>query len=364
MSALGERKAKFKEALAQIRLKMKGSLSLAKFFSTKPLLGVDIGNRTAKAVVARRSSSGIVVDKTYSCSRVDESTQIMLRQMLEAGGDVEMPSSFSISDEKVEVHEFHLPELSRSELKTASEFEVKKAIPSPDYVYHDVLTYPGFKGSDVQCVVAARDIVQAKFDEAKSMGVSPKFLETESSALLSCLEATFPKRKLDRIAIADLGYLSFRIIFVHGGRISFTRALYFGVASITHQAAAQLGAAVSDLEPMLKQLGKVEGGEKGNTMQTLERAFQESLYGLSEEFRRSEFYVRDQKALEETDEIFLAGGAACYPSVTEYLGRHLSDKKITLLDPFVGAKTLPPDVRPDTGPLWACAVGLSLRSQK
>ena len=37
----------------------------------------------------------------------------------------------------------------------------------------------------------------------------------------------------------------------------------------------------------------------------LERNFQELLYTLCEEFRRSEFFIRDQKALAEID--FLTG---------------------------------------------------------
>ena len=148
--------------------------------------------------------------------------------------------------------------------------------------------------------------------------------------------------------------------------MSFTRSLYFGLSSICQQATASLDIPGLDLIPFLPQLG-IESlavdEKKTAILGSLERCVHESLYTLCEEFRRSEFFAKDQKGLEDIEEILLCGGGACMSGTLDYLRQHLSEKRIDVLDPFKGAIKLSQGIARDSGPLWACAVGLALRGE-
>ena len=95
-------------------------------------------------------------------------------------------------------------------------------------------------GKSFGAVVAARDVVNSIYESAQKSGLSPRYLETESSALLSCVRSLRTPSP-NRIAIIDLGSSSFRLIFLHGGRVSMTRSLYFGLASLVGGAEATTG---------------------------------------------------------------------------------------------------------------------------
>ncbi len=299
-----------------------------------PVVGFDSGHQVIKVVRLRGTKPPLVVEDAFLEMR-GLSADAEVERKIKERGYLALPAAFSLADENVETHGFKLPKLEPEEIETAIAWELKKTIASPDFVYHDVLQYPTTSGVDVECVVASRDVVNAIFASAEKCGVNPKFLETESSAILACVRA-FKSETPNRMAVIDLGYSSFRLVFFHAGRVSLTRSLYFG-------------------------LGSLAGGDAGIQVTGNERGLQEGLYNLCEEFRRSEFFGKDKKGLEEIEEVVLCGGGAVLAPVRAYLEQHLSDKKLSVLDPFEGTPQLPESVGREMGPLWVVAVGLALR---
>ncbi len=299
-----------------------------------PIVGYDGGHQVVKVVRLRGVKPPLTIEDAFVEVR-GQGTEGAVALKLRERGYVTLPAAFSLADENVETHGFRLPKLAEDELSTAVNWEIKKTIASPDYVYHDVLTFDGPSNTDVECVVASRDVVNAIYETGEKSGLQPKYLETESSALLACVRA-LKNPAPNRMAVIDLGFSSFRLVFLHGGRVSMTRSLYFG-------------------------LGSLSGVTDGTKVAGNERGIQEGLYNLCEEFRRSEFFAKDKKGLEDIDEIVLCGGGATLKPVVDYLLKHLAEKKISLLDPFEGTPELPPAVNRELGPIWAVAVGLALR---
>jgi Tfp pilus assembly PilM family ATPase len=127
------------------------------------------------------------------------------------------------------------------------------------------------------------------------------------------------------------------------------------------QALSDAGVKPEETIELLKKLTLEPQAADHPSLPLLERKMQETLYTLGEEFRRSEFFVKDQKRLEEVNEIYLCGGGACTPYTVQYLQTHLSEKTIQTLNPFQWMKQIPPGFDEVSGPLWACALGLSLR---
>jgi Tfp pilus assembly PilM family ATPase len=305
------------------------------------IVGFDGGHRTVKVVRVRGSRAPFVIEDAFVETRegapnAPAQAQAEITRKIREGGYLRCAAAFSLADESVETHGFRLPKLEAEELDSAIAWELKKTIASPDFVYNDVLRFPTPTGVEVECVIVSREVVNALHKSGEEYGVNPTYLETESSALLACARAIRGEPP-HRLAIIDLGYSSFRLVFIHQGRVSLTRSLYFG-----------LGTLIGEPEPETPATGS-------------ERGIQEGLYNLCEEFRRSEFYGKDKKGLEEIEEVLLCGGGAVLAPVRAYLEEHLADKKVAVLDPFLGAAKLPLTVTKESGPLWAVAVGLAVR---
>jgi Tfp pilus assembly PilM family ATPase len=321
-----------KKKAVELATKLRAALRRSK--GARAVIGFDGGHHAVKVIRLLGHRPPFRIEDAFVEIRGPES-EAGITKIVRERGFLRVPAAFSLADESVDTHAFKLPKLEEEELETAINWELKKTLASPDFVYHDVLKYPTPTGVDVECVVASRDVVNAVYDSAEQIGVAPAFLETESSALLACVRAV----KTDnphRLAVLDLGHSSFRLIFLHGGRVSLTRSLYFGLGTLAEDA----------------ESANVTG---------YERPVQEGLYNLCEEFRRSEFFAKDKKGLEEIEEVVLCGGGAVLKPVVAYLGEHLSEKKISVLNPFDGTPQVPPAIAPETGPLWAVAVGLALR---
>ncbi len=360
-------RSKFQEQWAKLPIRAvldEVSQEIKKLTMRSVLVGVDAGSWSIKVVQCENQKAPFVIKTCIQKLRSEDSAEKAVKAALLQLGYKDNKAAFSLGDEKVENHEFHLPSLGKKELETATEWEIKKTIASPDYVFHDVLTFPGAEGFDIQCVVAARDVVKNRYEEGKQLGLRPSFLETESSALLACLTAMDIGRPVNRIAVIDLGYSTFRLLFIHKERVSFTRSLYFGLATLNHMIASQLGILPQEVQRLYEALRPDQAVDPIETSAALlERSLQEQLYTLCEEFRRSEFFVRDQKNLEEIEEVYVCGGGACLPFVVDYLRKHLSDKKLTVLNPFSKVKQMPAGINVAEGPMWACALGLSLRGK-
>jgi type IV pilus assembly protein PilM len=326
-------------------------------------LGVDVGASGTKVIQASGSRRAFSVKSILFQEANADLTSGKFKDSVQKKRLSNVTAAFSIADEKVESHEFKLPKLEKKELQTAIDWEIKKTITSPDFAFHDVLTFEGTEGVEVQCIVASKDVVQSRFEEAKNFGFKPGYLETESAALLAAAKVARDMKPIEKAAIVDLGHSAFRIIFVHQDRVSFTRSLYLGLGPLVQQVMTDGNLTNDQVIALFKEL-KTQGAGEGShaLLPVVERQMQESLYTLCEEFRRSEFFAKDQKSLEEVEDIFLTGGGACIPYAVQYIQNHLTEKKISTLDPFAWMKTIPEGMDPASGPLWACAVGLSLRN--
>jgi Tfp pilus assembly PilM family ATPase len=337
---------------------MAGLSDILNVLGASGLLGVDVGTYGAKVAKASGKKGSLSFKSLFFQPGADP---VQLRKFVDEKKLTNSGAAFAIADEKVENHEFRLPKLSAKELATAVDWEIKKAVASPEYAYHDVLQFIGEEGVDVQCVVASKDIVQSRYDEAKSIGFAPKTLETESAALLAVLKLFYEGKTIEKAILFDMGYSAFRLIFVYKDRVTFTRSLYLGMGPVVQAVLADGAVKPEEINGLLQKLSIEPVPDAPPALTLLERQMQESLYTLCEEFRRSEFFVRDQKGLEEAEDIFLCGGGACVPFTLQYLQNHLAEKKIQTLNPFQWAKRTPIGFEESSGPLWACAIGLSMR---
>lgn len=333
-------------------------------FQTQVCLGVDVGTYGVKVFMPSKTAAPFAVKACHFEAMANGLDAQRLTHYLTAAKLKNTAAAFALSDDKVEIQDFKLPSLQGKELKTAIQWELEKTGAASELTYHDVLTAEVPDGVEVSCIVVARDIVKSRYDEGLQIGFKPKFLETESQALLACAKMMRKNHQLEKAVILDLGHSSFRLIFIHANRITFLRNLYVGLGQVIQSAQDQSGITVRAEEVLAAfQELKLDAGINYSSpfVHALERAIQENLYTLCEEFRRSEFFARDQKGLPEVEEVLICGGGACIPLTFDYLAKHLSDKKVSKLNPLEMAKSIPVGIEKESGPLWACACGLAAR---
>lgn len=336
-------------------------LDLKSLFESKICVGVDLGSHSIKAMHAAKGVLPLKINRCLTHFQ-SEANEAFLQNSFRQAGLVKKPAGFALSDEKVEVHEFQLPMLKGKELETAIDWEVRKAVTSPEFAYHDHNLSSNSTGYDVNCLVAAKEVVEARFAEGKNLHLNPRFLEPESSALLATAKLLQGKKDLDRVAIVDIGHLAFRLVFVHGGRISFVRSIYPGLQPVCDSLAENGVAAIADQITLFRRVRmNQESPEEDPVVGFAERLLQESLYTLCEEIRRSEFFAKEQKNIADIEKILLCGGGACVPYTFDYLANHLTEKQVEVLNPFKVAKRVPDGLDITGGPAFACALGLSLR---
>lgn len=329
----------------------------------KPMVGLDAGTRTLKLVKLSSFKVPFEFEQCMTFVRREDFSPSVVKSRTSRFEQGAHSVALSVADEKIQNYEFKTPKMPKSELDTAIRWELKKHVTGLDNIYHDVIINETSEGHDVECVVAPKKVVKEYYKTAQDYGLEPCSLETESSSLCACADAMKEGDELDKVALIDLGLTSFRLIFIHNGKVSFTRSLPFGFASFYQRISSQWNFSHDEIVKLAHELKSEESDTAKAPLVALERMLHESLNMLLEEFRASEIHIKDKKDLPEIDEIFLCGGGACVEAVVEYLQHSFSEKKMGVLDPFKKARSIPKGIDPKSGPIWACAVGLALREQ-
>jgi len=348
-----------------MRVELPSFLTSTRLFAPKFVVGLDSGAYAIKVVKATPTKNGCDIHHCILQPRAEEAATTKLKRTIQKLGLLSQSAAFSIADDKTENHEFHFPKLTKSELATAIQWEMQKTLGTSATHSYDALNFETPQGNDVHCMVASNDIIKGRYEEGQMYRVSPDFLEPDSSALLSCMSMMNAGIVLDRVAVIDLGHSSFRLIFIHKGRISFTRSLYVDFSTLCIDVAAKVKVPPSQIVKMLHDFKAGAAEKEPNPVFTaMEPLLYEALKTLCEEFRKSEYFAKEQKGLEDVTDVTLCGGGACIPFAVDYIRHHLTDKKVDVLNPFKRARSLPKGVEVESGPLWACAVGLSLRDER
>jgi len=336
------------------------SLALLVKGSRGPLMGMDKGTFATKLVQVTKKRAPFSILKSELVIASEPDTLSRLKRTVDRLKEQKRHTCMSISDGEVEMHEFRLPRLPEGELANAIDWELRKIVPELDGYVYDTIIWPQTEDQLVQCFVVPEQRVRTAHDEISTIGLTPSILETESSSLCALVKILSPHIPLDRISIIDLGYSSYRLIYIHEGRVVLTRPLYFGVASLYRQFSLEARMEPAEVHSFVLQMEQCAPENYNSSQSQLLRLFQESLYTLCEEFHRTEQFLKEQKAFEPAQKIYLAGGGACIPPALEYMRQHLIED-IELLNPFRDFSQMPHGVPSQSGSVWACAVGLSLR---
>jgi type IV pilus assembly protein PilM len=320
-------------------------------FSRQPaaLLGLDISSSSVKLVELNRDASGnLVLERCAieplergwitdgNVEKFDEVAEAV-RRVVKKSGTRTKQVAMALPPSAVITKKIILPGgMSEQELEIQVESEANQYIPfSLDEVSLDfcVIGPSPTSAGDVEVLIAAsrKEKVQDRQGLAEAAGLKPVIIDVESYA--SRLAATrlienLPNKGADTmVALFEVGAYTASMQVLRNGEVLYDRDQAFGGAQLTQLIVRQYGFSVEEAEAK-KRNGDLPDDYNSNVL----RPFVDS---MAQEIGRALQFFFTSTPYSRVDYVFVAGGSAALPGLTEAVTQHTSFA-CSIVDPFEG----------------------------
>lgn len=346
------------------------------FFSRhRPLVGLDIGASSIKAVQLKRSGKGYelqhlgiaplrpetIVDGVI----MDQETVVSAIKEIYAANQIKTQDvAVAVSGHSVIVKKIKVQRMKPQELEEVILWEAEQYIP---YAIEDVnldfqvleTDKPDSPEMDVLLVAVKKDIINDYLTILASAGLTVGVVDVDAFALENAYGISYDVKPDEVVALVNLGAAVMNINILKGGVSEFTRDSAIGGNRYTESIQKMLGLSYDQAEA-LKLGQEVEGRTFDDAKPVVELVNAE----LSGEIRRSLDFFRSSTHHETIHRVILSGGCARLPGLVSYLSEAL-DLPIELNNPLRNVKADPKRFDPEyldyIAPQLAVSVGLALR---
>jgi len=341
---------------------------------TKPLIGLDIGSNSVKAVELTKSRKGLeltafasetlepdaVVDGAIMDSR---SVADSIKRVLQLGKFKPKGISAGVSGHSVIVKRIMVPGATNAEVDASIQFDAEQHIPFQISEVNLDYQVIGPSGSgdpemEVLLVVAKKDKIQNHTNVIRSAGRNADVVDIDAFALQNAFEANYSVDSHAAIALLNIGASLMNINITKGGMPLFIRDVSIGGNQYTDILQKELQMSFQEAEDL--KLGKTGGEEEAQMVQPLLESVTDMLVM---EVQKTFDFFRETYPKEAISQVLISGGTSRIVG----LAQRIEDTfgcPTQVLDPFKSV-TISPKV--DTakvtalGPSLAVAVGLALR---
>ena len=339
----------------------------------KPVVGLDIGSSSIKAVELKQSKQGwelasFGLEALAQDTVVDGAIMDAPQVAAAIGGifdknQVKLKSvATSVSGHSVIVKRVTLPSMTEEELYDRIQSEASQHIP---FDITDVnLDYQLLESMDSQIdvllVAVKKDKILNHTNVLVQAGKTPTVVDIDAFALQNCYEANYDPDPGQTVALLNVGASVMNINIVRGGVPLFTRDVSVGGNQYTDSLQKELDLSYEDAERLKK--GEAIAGVADDHRATILRSVSDILIL---EIQKTFDFFRATAAGENIQRIYIAGGSARVPGLIDLLKEEFA-LPVEELYPFRKVIINPgkyseSEVR-DLAPRLAIAVGLALRS--
>ena len=345
-------------------------------------LGLDIGRQYVKMVAMNKTKDGyqlidagqrLVPDpnQAFDPDKIETHHWVMaIKELLRQQGlnpkKVKVLAT-SISGASASVKQITTMEMPAEELASAMTFEARKHIPmdGTDAVIDYQILGSNAKEVDkidVGLVACTKGVLSAHIDLLKECGFKPGVIDVDPIAVTNTF--TFLKDiPEDGLAVLlDIGALSSSLIVWGSGQQYFTRDIPIGGHHFVKEVVERREINYTEAQDLLYRDGvsSILKSESGNEDSGLSVADRSVFDNIVEDIRRSLRFYAKQTGQSFFLKIFLTGGAAETPGLTDLISSKLSIDCGTL-DPFDGIDGAD-SISVDNSSQYVLAMGLSLRA--
>ncbi len=343
------------------------------FRGDEPYLSVDIGSSSIKVLEVRGRSGQLRITNAGTIATPPSAIQNnmvfepgavagALQSLIESGGFSARKVVTAVPGPAVIIKRMTVPTQSTRELENTILFEAGNFIPEDlenvnlDYQITDYVDEA--KQMEVLLVAAKKDIVASYSDTLREAGLSPVVVDVDYFALENMFELNYEAPTDRAIALVNVGARYSCVNILKNGRSTFTGDVPVGGRSI-------IDSLIRDLAVTTDEAEALQAGQDIDAIPPdLQASYLESAAsGLIDEIHHALTFFWTASSDEPIDTIYLSGGVARMPGLTQQLGDRIG-APVEIANPFARLQL---DRRVDTqkfraqAPDYAVALGLATR---
>ena len=345
------------------------------FRKAKPVVGLDIGSSTVKAVELKSAGKGYRVtafaaapvppDAIVDGAIIDAgAVSDAIRQVFGTGAFKAKDVCASLSGNAVIVKKITLPVMTATELADSIQWEAEQYIPfdiqdvNLDYQILDAGTGPNSRGSmEVLLVAAKKEKIGDYTSVIAQAGRTPVIVDVDAFALQNAYEANYGHKDGEVTVLLNAGASAININILQGGQSVFTRDISMGGNAYTEAVQKELDLPFEAAD-QLKRGIPVDGATFEEAQPVLRAVSENVLLEIQKTFD----FFKATAASEQIDRVMVSGGASRVDGFHEMLQERFSTP-VESFDPF---RTVNWDTRKlgdstELASTAAVAVGLALR---
>ncbi len=345
------------------------------FNRSRPVVGLDIGSSSVKAIELKKSGRGfkvtaigvepvppdsIVDGAIMDAGAVTDAVRRLLLSPRFKAKDVVA----SLSGSAVIVKKINLPVMSDADLADSIQWEAEQYIPfdiqDVNLDYQILTPVAERQGTmDVLLVAAKKDKIADYTGVVSAVGRKAVVVDVDAFALQNAFETNYPEDSAKVVALVNAGASAVNINLVSGGASLFTRDVGIGGNAFTEAVQKELGLPFEGAEDAKR--GLVVDGVRAEDVRPVLHAVMENV--LLEIEKTFDFF-KATSANDHIDRIVVSGGASMVDDFEAALRERLG-AQVERFDPFRAVPIDPAALQggsaADYAPVCAVAMGLALR---
>jgi type IV pilus assembly protein PilM len=344
------------------------------FSRQKPLVGLDIGSSSVKAVELRRAKKGYelvhagleplasdtVVDGAImdALSVADSISEVLSRHKIKTKS-----VATSVSGHSVIVKKVPLPAMTNEELEESIQWEAEQHIPfdiSDVSLDYQVLNASATSSAtDVLLVAVKKDKILNHTNVITQAGKVPTVVDIDAFAVQNAFETNYEPASNTTVALLNIGASIMNILVAKGGTPLFTRDVSVGGNQFTDALQKEMNLSFEEAEQVKK--GKLIEGVQTESVSSLMQSVSEVLLL---EIQKTFDFFRATTGGEQLQRVYVSGGCAKVEGFVDLLQARLG-LPVEMLDPFKNiaiGKGIDLDHLDEISSSMVVAVGLALRS--
>ena len=345
------------------------------FNRSKPVIGLDIGSSSVKAIELKPSGRGFRVaaigieplppDSIVDGAIIDAgAVSDAIRRLLQSPRFKAKDVVTSLSGSSVIVKKISLPVMTDTDLAESIYWEAEQYIPfdiqDVNLDYEVITPLAQRQGTmDVLLVAAKKDKIADYTGVVTQAGRSPVIVDVDAFALQNGYEANYGPQNGHVVALVNAGASAVNINILANGQSVFTRDVTVGGNAYTDAVQKELGLPFEGAEDAKKGL-PVEGVRFDDVRQVLKAVTDNVLLEVEKTF---DFYKATSSS-DRIDRVVVSGGASLVEGFEQAIRDRL-DTEVERFDPFktvlFDAAKLQVGSAAEFAPVCAVALGLALR---
>lgn len=285
-----------------------------------PVIGIDIGTGTVKAVILAKASANIELNAWAIVPIENNDIKAAITAVLAKIKYTDQPIVTAVSGKGTLIRYVDMPRIPLEDLRKSFVYDLDKYFPfEPETIYSDCFILDGKskeKRMNVLIAGVKKDMVDERVALFKSLGAELSQITINSIATANAFERLGPVKGAGAgaTAVLDIGCAVSNIMVIKDGAPCFTRDIFIGSHEMTQQIGNILGVSVAEAETLKQSPGAREAEVK--------EACEAAVSHLVSEIRLSLDYFMTEKNI-QIDEFYLLGGGALLKGIESIVEKNL-----------------------------------------